>query len=142
MPILHWLTRENDLKTSGLASYRLLDHVAIYTDANTENMLIQGDNQYGLKALLPYYAGKVKCICIAQPYNIRGGSHCSDRKGVFVCITLCPHPQDGSLFRARARSTDKAITDMAAKAFPSPPYFYQYTGSLAVTRPGLPPGRA
>ncbi len=71
MPILHWLTRENDLKTSGLAPYRLLDHVETYGDANTENMLIQGDNLDGLKALLPYYAGKVKCIYIDPPYNTR-----------------------------------------------------------------------
>ena len=71
MPTLHWLTRENDLKTSGLAPYRLLDHVQTYGDANTENMVIQGDNLDGLKALLPYYAGKVKCIYIDPPYNTR-----------------------------------------------------------------------
>lgn len=71
MPILHWLTRENDLKTSGLAPYRLLDHVETYGDSDTENMLIQGDNLDGLKALLPYYAGKVKCIYIDPPYNTR-----------------------------------------------------------------------
>lgn len=71
MPILHWLTRENDLKTSGLAPYRLLDHVETYGNSTTENMLIQGDNLDGLKALLPYYAGKVKCIYIDPPYNTR-----------------------------------------------------------------------
>ena len=32
-------------------------------------MIIQGDNLDGLKALLPYYAGKVKCIYIDPPYN-------------------------------------------------------------------------
>lgn len=69
MPILHWLTRENDLKISGLAPYRLLEHVETYGDSDTENMLIQSDNLDGLKALLPYYAGKVKCIYIDPPYN-------------------------------------------------------------------------
>lgn len=34
-------------------------------------MLIQGDNLHALKALLPYYAGKVKCIYIDPPYNTR-----------------------------------------------------------------------
>jgi adenine-specific DNA-methyltransferase len=34
-------------------------------------MLIQGDNLDALKALLPYYAGKVKCIFIDPPYNTR-----------------------------------------------------------------------
>ena len=28
-----------------------------------------GDNLVALKALLPYYAGQVKCIYIDQPYN-------------------------------------------------------------------------
>ena len=34
-------------------------------------MLIQGDNLDALKALLPYYAGRVKCIYIDPPYNTR-----------------------------------------------------------------------
>ena len=33
------------------------------------NLLVQGDNLLALKALLPYYAGKVKCIYIDPPYN-------------------------------------------------------------------------
>ena len=32
--------------------------------------LIQGDDLDALKALLLYYAGQVKCICIDPPYNI------------------------------------------------------------------------
>jgi adenine-specific DNA-methyltransferase len=34
-------------------------------------MLVQGDNLEALKALLPYYAGRVKCIFIDPPYNTR-----------------------------------------------------------------------
>ena len=34
-------------------------------------MLIQGDNLEALKALLPFYAGQVKCIYIDPPYNTR-----------------------------------------------------------------------
>lgn len=34
-------------------------------------MLIQGDNLEALKALLPFYAGRVKCIYIDPPYNTR-----------------------------------------------------------------------
>jgi adenine-specific DNA-methyltransferase len=37
--------------------------------ANSGNLLVQGDNLLALKALLPYYAGKVKCIYIDPPYN-------------------------------------------------------------------------
>src|SRR5439155_21572011 len=30
---------------------------------------VQGDNLLALKALLPYYAGRVKCIYVDPPYN-------------------------------------------------------------------------
>ena len=35
----------------------------------TDNLIIHGDNLHALKALLPRYAGKVKCIYIDPPYN-------------------------------------------------------------------------
>lgn len=38
-------------------------------DPETQNMLIHGDNLLALKALLPQYAGKIKCIYIDPPYN-------------------------------------------------------------------------
>ncbi|HEY6171582.1 MAG TPA: site-specific DNA-methyltransferase [Candidatus Kapabacteria bacterium] len=34
-----------------------------------DNLIIHGDNLKALKALLPHYAGKVKCIYIDPPYN-------------------------------------------------------------------------
>ena len=34
-------------------------------------MVVQGDNLEALKALLPFYAGRVKCIYIDPPYNTR-----------------------------------------------------------------------
>lgn len=34
-----------------------------------DNLILQGDNLKGLKALLPTYSGKVKCIYIDPPYN-------------------------------------------------------------------------
>ena len=34
-----------------------------------DNLIIHGDNLHALKALLPRYAGKVKCIYIDPPYN-------------------------------------------------------------------------
>ena len=40
-------------------------------DVSAGNMLIQGDNLEALKALLPFYAGRVKCIYIDPPYNTR-----------------------------------------------------------------------
>lgn len=73
MPILHWLTREADLKASAAVPYRLLEPVPDLSagDPESPNMLIQGDNLDALKALLPFYAGKVKCVFIDPPYNTR-----------------------------------------------------------------------
>lgn len=34
-----------------------------------DNLIIQGDNLLALKALMPRYAGKIKCIYIDPPYN-------------------------------------------------------------------------
>lgn len=73
MPLLHWLTREEDIHRAASAPYRLLEEAPdlSHGDRDTGNMLIQGDNLDALKALLPYYAGKVKCIFIDPPYNTR-----------------------------------------------------------------------
>ena len=73
MPLLHWLTRDDDINTAARAPYRLLEEDIRLScgDRDTGNMLIQGDNLDALKALLPYYAGKVKCIFIDPPYNTR-----------------------------------------------------------------------
>ena len=38
-------------------------------DNGSENMIIHGDNLDALKALLPRYEGRVKCIYIDPPYN-------------------------------------------------------------------------
>jgi adenine-specific DNA-methyltransferase len=73
MPKLDWLTRSEDEKTAAHVPYRLLEAVPehSYGDPHAENMLIQGDNLEALKALLPFYAGRVKCIFIDPPYNTR-----------------------------------------------------------------------
>lgn len=73
MPILSWLTRDEDIQQAAKVPYRLLDPISelSYGDPDAENMLIQGDNLDALKALLPYYAGQVKCIFIDPPYNTR-----------------------------------------------------------------------
>ncbi|MCQ8104718.1 site-specific DNA-methyltransferase [Methylomonas sp. SURF-2] len=50
-----------------------------YGDMDNRNMLIQGDNLEALKALIPFYAGQVKCIYIDPPYNTRSAfSHYDD----------------------------------------------------------------
>ena len=71
MPTLHWLTRDEDLRTASRVPYRLLEEAPDLSagEPDTGNMLIQGDNLEALKALLPFYAGQVKCIYIDPPYN-------------------------------------------------------------------------
>ena len=66
MPILNWLTRDEDIRTAARVPYRLLEEVPSLSagDGDAGNMLIQGDNLEALKALLPFYAGRVKCIYI------------------------------------------------------------------------------
>jgi len=73
MPLLSWHNRDEDLTCAALAPYRLLEPVASLShgDPDSPNMLIEGDNLDALKALLPYYAGQVKCIFIDPPYNTR-----------------------------------------------------------------------
>lgn len=71
MPWLQWLTRDDDIKKAKVAPYRLLEPTPELSagDPHSPNMLIQGDNLEALKALLPYYAGRVKCIYIDPPFN-------------------------------------------------------------------------
>ncbi len=73
MPLLSWFNRDADLTRVALAPYRLLEPVAklSYGEEDSPNMLIEGDNLDALKALLPYYAGRVKCIFIDPPYNTK-----------------------------------------------------------------------
>ncbi|MEI6640118.1 MAG: site-specific DNA-methyltransferase, partial [Chlorobium sp.] len=73
MPLLHWLTRDTDIHAASETPYRLLEEVRELScgERDTANMLIQGDNLDTLKALVPYYAGKVKCVFIDPPYNTR-----------------------------------------------------------------------
>lgn len=73
MPTLQWLNRYKHVKAAELVPYRLLevDHAHSAGNSDTPNMLIQGDNLEALKALLPYHAGRVKCIFIDPPYNTR-----------------------------------------------------------------------
>lgn len=73
MPILQWLSRDDDVNAADRVPYKLLREVPELGagDADTGNMLIRGDNLEALKALLPFYAGQVKCIYIDPPYNTR-----------------------------------------------------------------------
>ena len=42
---------------------------ALLKPSLNDNLIIHGDNLYALKALMPEYAGSIKCIYIDPPYN-------------------------------------------------------------------------
>ncbi len=65
MPILSWEGRGQRQSVP----YCLLEHRGQFGDDPSDNLLLQGDNLAALKALLPHYAGQVKCIFIDPPYN-------------------------------------------------------------------------
>ena len=71
MPTLNWLTRNRDLRAAQQVPFRLLEEVPDLSagESDTGNMLIQGDNLEALKALLPFFAGRVKCVYIDPPFN-------------------------------------------------------------------------
>ena len=73
MPVLHWLTRDDDLRAATRVPYRLLEEAGDLSAGKPDagNLLIQGDNLEALKALLPFYAGRLKCIYVDPPYNTR-----------------------------------------------------------------------
>ena len=71
MPTLDWIGKKAVLNHHRQVPYHLLrcDASLSVGDPDSGNLLVQGDNLVALKALLPYYAGKVKCIYIDPPYN-------------------------------------------------------------------------
>ena len=71
MPTLDWIGKAAVVNHHRKAGYHLLrcDRELSAGDPDAGNLLVQGDNLLALKALLPYYAGKVKCIYIDPPYN-------------------------------------------------------------------------
>lgn len=71
MPQLTWLGDDAARSASRRVPYRILSPVEQVGDPSADNLLIQGDNLEALKALLPFYAGRVKCIFIDPPYNTK-----------------------------------------------------------------------
>lgn len=71
MPTLDWIGKEAVIKHHKDVPYALLEPVKklSHGDVNSGNLIVQGDNLHALKALLPRYAGQVKCIYIDPPYN-------------------------------------------------------------------------
>ncbi len=76
MPTLEWIGKEKVINHHQEVPFRVLERQYSYgnngqveADNGSENMIIHGDNLEALKALLPRYEGKIKCIYIDPPYN-------------------------------------------------------------------------
>jgi adenine-specific DNA-methyltransferase len=83
MPSLNWIGKDAVVRHHQEVPFRLLEPVTALScspspegegsggDAASDsgNLIVQGDNLLALKALLPRYAGQVKCIYIDPPYN-------------------------------------------------------------------------
>ena len=87
MPTLDWLNRDAAFRISAQVPTRVLrPHRAMPAGVGEQgpaggaNLLIQGDNLAALKALLPFYRGRVKCIFIDPPYNTQSAFEHYDDK--------------------------------------------------------------
>lgn len=76
MPTLEWIGKEKVINHHQDVPFRVLERQYSFDtlgqhqeDNGSQNMIIHGDNLEALKALLPEYEGRVKCIYIDPPYN-------------------------------------------------------------------------
>lgn len=76
VPTLNWIGKEKVVHHHQDVPFRVLEHRYGFTEkgeqkkpTNSGNLIIHGDNLEALKALLPEYEGRIKCIYIDPPYN-------------------------------------------------------------------------
>ena len=76
MPTLEWIGKSKVINHHQEVPFRVLERKYSFDengehseDNGSDNMIIRGDNLEALKALLPRYEGRVKCIYIDPPYN-------------------------------------------------------------------------
>ena len=76
MPTLHWIGKDKVINHHLDVPFKTLEHTYGYDNGtqtqeptHSGNKIIHGDNLEALKALLPEYEGRIKCIYIDPPYN-------------------------------------------------------------------------
>lgn len=67
MPLLSWAGKEKVVNHHNEVAVHVLERK--WQVGEGDNMIVHGDNLLALKALLPQYEGRVKCIYIDPPYN-------------------------------------------------------------------------
>lgn len=83
MLTLEWIGKNKVVNHHQEVPFRVLERQYSFDEQGqhienngSENMIIHGDNLEALKALLPQYEGKVKCIYIDPPYNTGNEGWC------------------------------------------------------------------
>jgi adenine-specific DNA-methyltransferase len=96
MPTLEWIGKDKVINHHLDVPYRVLEYQYTYlggVETSEEipdgNKIIRGDNLEALKALLPQYEGKIKCIYIDPPYNTGN----TTERGKWVYSDNVDHPQ-------------------------------------------------
>ena len=70
MATLNWIGKEAVVNHDKEVPFKLLEKVpGASVGKESKNLVIHGDNLEALKALVPFYGGKVDCIYIDPPYN-------------------------------------------------------------------------
>ena len=70
MATLNWIGKDAVVNHDKEVSFKLLEKVpSVSVGKESKNLIVHGDNLEALKALMPFYKGKVKCIYIDPPYN-------------------------------------------------------------------------
>ena len=77
MPTLNWIGKDKVINHHLDVPFKVLDHSYHFSSSSpigegregAGNMIIHGDNLEALKALLPQYENRIKCIYIDPPYN-------------------------------------------------------------------------
>lgn len=70
MATLNWIGKEAVTNHDKAVPFKLLKKIkGASVGEASQNLIVHGDNLEALKALMPHYVGKVKCIYIDPPYN-------------------------------------------------------------------------
>ncbi len=69
MPTLDWEGKALAVDAAKKIPHRLIDFDSALGCGDSDNLIVHGDNLPALKALLPFFRQRVKCIYIDPPYN-------------------------------------------------------------------------
>lgn len=69
MATLNWVGKQAVVNHDKAVPFKLLKKIKTASVGTSQNLIVHGDNLEALKALMPHYVGKVKCIYIDPPYN-------------------------------------------------------------------------